>query len=51
MIYISFIWKEFLIYGKELKIKKKIKIVLYELKYFYLKKIEVVYVVFKEYMN
>lgn len=50
MTYISFTWKELLIYGKELKIKKK-KPALHELKYFHLKKIEAVYAVFKEYMN
>lgn len=50
MTYISFTWKELLIYGKELKIKKK-KTALHELKYFHLKKIEAVYAVFKEYMN
>lgn len=49
MTYISFTWKELLIYGKELKIKKKTA--LHELKYFHLKKIEAVYAVFKEYMN
>lgn len=52
MTYISFTWKELLIYGEELKIKKKkTKTALHELKYFHLKKIEAVYAVFKEYMN
>lgn len=51
MTYISFTWKELLIYGEELKIKTKTKTALHELKYFHLKKIEAVYAVFKEYMN
>lgn len=42
MTYISFTWKELLIYGKELKIKKKNPALL---------ELKAVYAVFKEYMN